>query len=166
MIKDSVYVRDYRVLIYDGDVYDAFARAGKGEKVGREWCPGHAYTIKKMSAESVAKYATCSTAYRYYYSCENCGQVEYNDKHTFMASASAPVDSEVKGAIEHKLIQVIDPKHLIGKNAEGDLVYAEVCEYCGMNNAQIYRGEDLSDAEWERIYELEDKAWGAMDLQA
>jgi hypothetical protein len=25
---------------------------------------------------------------------------------------------------------------------------------------------DLSDAEWERIYELEDKAWGAMGLQA
>lgn len=152
LIDDIVYSRPYRTLLYDGDVYQAFERAGKGEKVGREWCPGHAFTIKRISGDRVAKYPTCHTAFRYYYSCENCGQPEYNDKHTFLASYTGHVDSDVKGRIEHKLVQVIDPKHLIGKNADGDLVYAESCEYCGMNFAQIYRGEDMTEAEYKYLY--------------
>ena len=140
------YTSNFRTMLYDGDVYEAFERAGRGEKVGREWCPGHQFTMKRAWADRLAAYPTCSTTFRYYYSCEICGQPEYNDKHTFMANYyDEIITNNLDGRIGHKYSEIIDPKHLIGQNAEGDLVYAKSCDYCGLNYAQVARGEDLTE---------------------
>ena len=159
LLSELSYSYGFRTLLYDGDVYEAFERAGKGEKVGREWCPGHKFTLRRRSAEHVAAYPTCTTPFKYYYSCEFCGQPEYNDKHTFMASYNEPVSTAIAGRIEHKFSEVIDDKHLIGKNAEGDLVYAQTCEYCGLDNAQIARGEDLTEAIYKREINLDELSY-------
>ena len=155
LLSELSYTLNCRVQLYDGDVYQAFERAGKGEKVGREWCPGHKFVNRFMWADRVAAYPTCTTPMRYYYTCEHCGQPEYNDKHTFMANFDAPVSDPLAGRIGHKYSEVIDPKHLIGKNAQGDLVYAQTCDYCGLDYAQVQRGEDLTEAIYKRDYNLD-----------
>lgn len=149
------YTLNCRVQLYDGDVYEAFERAGKGEKVGRDWCPGHKFVNRFMWADRVAAYPTCTTPMRYYYTCQYCGQPEYNDNHTFMANLDTQVSDPLAGRIGHKYSEVIDPKHLIGKNAQGDLVYAQTCDYCGLDYAQVQRGEDLTEAIYKREYNLD-----------
>ena len=159
LLSELSYSYGFRTLLYDGDVYEAFERAGRGEKVGREWCPGHKFTLRRRSAEHVAAYPTCTTPFKYYYSCEFCGQPEYNDKHTFMASYTEIVSTAIAGRIEHKFSEVIDDKHLIGKNAEGDLVYAQTCDYCGLDKTQITRGEDLTEAIYKREINLDEMSY-------
>ena len=142
-----------RVLLYSGDVYTAFEKAGKGEQVGREWCTKHEYTYKRAHPDCVMKYATCQNATWYCYSCEHCGKPELDINHIFKMSLNgSQTATDVSGRITHSMTQVIDPKHLIGRNADGDLIYAESCRWCGYNEKQITLLDDLTEAQYNYSY--------------
>ena len=149
----AAYLYPFRIQIYDGDVYTAFEKAGKGEQVGRDWCFKHEYTLTAARPDCVMKYATCQNATWYCYSCEHCGKPELNINHIFKTIHNSDVKGDdVSGRIGHSMTQVIDPKHLIGKNADGDLVYAESCRWCGYNEKQITLMEDLTQAQFKYLY--------------
>ena len=147
------YQYPFRVLLYDGDVYTAFEKAGKGEAVGREWCHNHKYTSEIRSPDRIMKYPTCQNATWYCYSCYYCGKPEYNINHVFKTRFNNDnAANDVSGSVEHSMTQVIDPKHLVGKNADGDLVYAESCIWCGANQMQVTLLLDLTEAEFKYHY--------------
>ena len=149
----AAYLYPFRIQIYDGDVYTAFEKAGKGEQVGRDWCFNHEYTLTAARPDCVMKYATCQNATWYCYSCEHCGKPEFNINHIFKTIHNSDVKGDdVTGRIEHSMTKVIDAKHLMGKNADGDLVYAETCIWCGYNEKQITLMEDFTQAQFNYLY--------------
>ena len=49
----------------------------------------HSYTAEEKKAEALKSEGTCCENAVYYYSCAVCGQVEYNDNHTFLGDKVA-----------------------------------------------------------------------------
>lgn len=127
----------FRTLLYSGDVYEAFEKAGKGEQVGKEWCPGHVYTKEIMAADRLYQAKTCHNANWFYYSCKYCGKCEYNAKHLFAKNDANETVNNITGAGSHRWVQIIDPSHYLGKNADGDHVYALTCADCGFDTRHV-----------------------------
>lgn len=135
----SIRLRKFRTLLYSGDVYEAFERAGRGEKVGREWCPGHVYTDKIMTADRTVSNRSCLKTEWYYYSCRHCGKCEYNDRHIFATDVYGKTRDDLSGAMDHVWGRIIDPSHYVGVNVEGDPVYVNTCLICGNDYRQVER---------------------------
>ena len=127
----------FRTLLYSGDVYEAFEKAGKGEEVGKEWCPGHKYTAEIQTSDRSYNVKTCLKTEWWYYSCKLCGKCEYNDKHLFAKDALDQTKTDATGRSNHRWTTVIDDSHYLGKNASGDPVYAFTCADCGYDARQI-----------------------------
>ena len=136
-IRPVVQLLKFRTLLYSGDVYEAFEKAGKGEKVGKEWCPGHVYTAEIMTSDRAYNNRTCSETTWFYYSCKYCGKCEYNDKHLFAKNEANQTVTNINGATTHRWTCIIDPSHYLGTNDEGDPVYALTCMDCGYDYKQI-----------------------------
>ena len=127
----------FRTLLYSGDVYEAFEKAGRGEEVGKEWCPGHQYTKEIQTADRSYNVKTCLKTEWWYYSCKFCGKCEYNDKHLFAKDEFDKDKTDATGRSNHRWTTVIDDSHYLGKNAAGDPVYAYTCADCGYDVRQI-----------------------------
>ena len=130
----------FRTLLYSGDVYEAFEKAGRGEEVGKEWCPGHEYTAKIQTTDRTYADRTCQVTSWFYYSCKYCGKCEYNDNHLFAMDAVGNEVNDVENVTTHVWTCIIDPSHYLGVNAEGDPVYAYTCKTCGFDYREIESG--------------------------
>lgn len=137
----------FRTLLYSGDVYEAFERAGKGEQVGREWCPGHEYTLKLMAPDRQVNNKTCIKTRWYYYSCRYCGKCEYNDKHIFATNELGETATDMSHIHSHVWARIIDPSHYVGENEHGDPVFVNTCINCGCDFRQFERYDAYMTAE-------------------
>ena len=137
---DQKILLKFRTLLYSGDVYEAFEKAGRGEEVGKEWCPGHEYTAKIQTTDRTYADRTCQVTNWFYYSCKYCGKCEYNDNHVFAMDEFGNVVNDVENVRTHVWTCIIDPSHYLGVNAEGDPVYAYTCKTCGFDYREIESG--------------------------
>lgn len=138
--SDQQKLLKFRTLLYSGDVYEAFEKAGRGEEVGKEWCPGHEYTAKIQTTDRTYADRTCQVTNWFYYSCKYCGKCEYNDNHVFAMDEFGNVVNDVENVRTHVWTCIIDPSHYLGVNAEGDPVYAYTCKTCGFDYREIESG--------------------------
>jgi len=137
---DQKILLKFRTLLYSGDVYEAFEKAGRGEEVGKEWCPGHEYTAKIQTTDRTYADRTCQVTNWFYYSCKYCGKCEYNDNHVFAMNDFGDTVDNLGGVRDHVWTCIIDPSHYLGVNAEGDPVYAYTCKTCGFDYREIESG--------------------------
>ncbi len=138
--SDQQKLLKFRTLLYSGDVYEAFEKAGRGEKVGKEWCPDHECTAKIQTTDRTYADRTCQVTNWFYYSCKYCGKCEYNDNHVFAMDEFGNVVNDVENVRTHVWACIIDPSHYLGVNAEGDPVYAYTCKTCGFDYREIESG--------------------------
>ena len=116
---------------YSGDLSAAVA---KGVSAAKNPCTKHVYNQQIETADRVASYVTCTAPTRYYYSCENCGQCEYNKNHTFVMEGPGHIH---KSEASHDMgAQDITDAAYIGVNTAGQRVYWESCYACGKSYAQ------------------------------
>lgn len=111
---------------YSGDLTSAVA---KGISATQNPCTSHAYTRQIETADRVAGYVTCTSPTMYYYSCEKCGQCEYNKNHTFVMEGPGRIH---KSQPFHDMgARSITSAAYIGINTAGQRVYWESCYACG-----------------------------------
>ena len=122
----------FALRTYSGDLTAAVA---KGASAAKNPCTKHVYTQQIETADRVASYVTCTAPTRYYYSCENCGQCEYNKNHTFVMEGPGRIH---KSEPFHDMgAQNITDAAYIGVNAAGQRVCWDSCYACGKTYEQI-----------------------------
>lgn len=130
----------YALRTYSGDLS---AAVQKGVSAAKNPCTNHVYTQQIETADRAANYVTCTAPTRYYYSCEKCGQCEYNKNHTFVMEG--PGRNYLSEPFHDMGAENISSANYIGVDADGQQVYWDSCYACGKNAKTIALENARSD---------------------
>ena len=105
----------------------------------------HSFTAQTKSSETLKTAGTCKDEAVYYYSCANCGEIEYNDSHTFLGDKDS---SNHAGGTE-----VVNAKPADHKNQINGYTGDTKCLGCGeilAKGSAIPAGAHEAASEWSK----------------